>query len=111
MEKPLRQDLEARRPIPYAGNALDTLSACPDLTAEEQETVEKMKADEKARIQPEIDRVRAAYVKERVKDLVKRKGISKAEAVKIAESQCDGVLCEDIVLEFQDTGIQRLYRW
>ena len=106
VEKPLRQDREARRPIPYDGEVLDTRLACPDLTAEEQEAVDKLKADEKERIQPEIDKVRAAYIDVQVEDLIKRKGISKAEAVKIAESQCNGVLCAEIVLEFNDPKLK-----
>ena len=106
VKPPLRQDREARRPIPYEGETLDTRLACPPLTSDEQQTVAKMKADEKERMQPEIDKVRAAYIDERVEDLVKRKGISKAEATKIAESQCNGVLCEDIVLEFSDKQLK-----
>ena len=43
-------------------------------------------------MQPEADKVRAAYVEERAEELVKRTGMSKADAVKAAESQCAGVL-------------------
>jgi hypothetical protein len=106
VKPPLRQDTESRRPIAYPGETLDTLSACPDLTSDEQQTVDKLKADEKERIQPEIDRVRAAYINERVEELVKRKGISKEDAVEIVTSQCNGVLSEHVVLAFTDKRLK-----
>ena len=73
VEKPLRQDVKERAPIPYDGETIDTFSACPDLTPDEQETVEKMKADEKERIQPEIDKVRADYIDVQAEDLISAK--------------------------------------
>ena len=104
--KGLRQDTESRRPIAYAGEVIDTRVACPSLTPAEQSTVDQMKADAKERLQPEIDKARAAYIEEKAEELVKRKGISKAEAVKAIESQCNDVLCKHIGLEFSDKQLK-----
>ena len=87
VKKPLRQDAEIRRPIAYEGDVLDTRVACPDLTLAEQETVAALKAKAREAIQPEADKVRAAYVDERADEMVKRTGMSKADAVKAIESQ------------------------
>jgi predicted P-loop ATPase len=103
VKKPLRQDAETRRPIAYTGETLDTRVACPDLTPVEQETVAALKAKAKEAMQPEADRVRAAYVEERAEEMVKRTGMSKSDAVKAIESQCNGVLSEHVVLEFSNT--------
>lgn len=103
---PLRQDAESRRPIPYDGEILDTLSTCPPLTSAEQEVVDKLKAEARERMQPEADKVRTTYIDGRADEIVKRKGISKAEAVKAIESVCNGVLCEEIVLEFSDKKLK-----
>jgi hypothetical protein len=102
VKPPLRQDAESRRPVAYAGAALDTHVACPDLTAAEQKTVDAAKEEMRAQMQPEADKVRAAYVKETVKELVKRTGMSKTEAMQVAESQCADVLSEHFVLEFNN---------
>ena len=102
VKKPLRQDAETRRPIVHEGEVLDTRVACPDLTAAEQETVAALKAAAREAMQPEADKVRAAYIDVRADEMVKRTGMPKADAVKVIESQCNGVLCEDVVLEFSD---------
>ena len=44
VRKPLKQDKESRKPIAHDGKILHTRSACPNLTPEEQKTVEKLKA-------------------------------------------------------------------
>ena len=46
--------------------------------------------------------MRAAYVKERVPELMKRTGKSKAECTRMLEEKCRHVLANDIVLEFVD---------
>ena len=102
VKPPLKQDAEERRPIAYAGGILDTRVACPELTAAEQKTVDALKEQLRAQVQPEADKVRVAYVEERVEELVQRTGMSKADAMKVAESQCAGVLSEHVVLEFSD---------
>jgi hypothetical protein len=40
LKKPLKQDKEARRPIAHDGKVLRTRSTCPNLTADEQKTVD-----------------------------------------------------------------------
>jgi hypothetical protein len=62
LTKPLAQDQESRRPIVHDGDVLDTLAACPSMTAEERRTVEQLKAAARERIKPEAERVHEAYV-------------------------------------------------
>jgi predicted P-loop ATPase len=104
--KGLRQDAESRRPMAYAGEVLDTRVACPPLTPAEQNSVDKMKADAKERLAPEIDKAHAAYIEKHAEQLVKRTGISKTEAIKTLESQCNGVLSEHVVLAFSDKKLK-----
>jgi hypothetical protein len=94
LAKGLRQDAESRKPIAYSGEILDSRIACPSLTPAEQDTVDKMKADAEAELQPEIEKARAAYIEERADEMVERTGMSKAEAIKAIESQCNGVLTD-----------------
>ena len=104
--KPLAQDADARQPIVHDGKVLDTRVACPPLTPKERQEVDKLKAEAKARIQPEADKVRGVYVEEQAKVVAKRTGKTIEEAKRIIESQCGGVLLPDIVLEFIDQELQ-----
>ena len=106
LEKPLARDEEKRRPIVTDGEVLDTYVACPPLTPDERRAVDKIKLEAKERIQPEADKVRAAYVEEHAPALAKRTGKSIEEARQIIESQCGGVLLPDHVLEFFDKELK-----
>jgi hypothetical protein len=106
LEKQLAQDEEKRRPVVYEGEVLNTHVACPPLTPDERRAVDKIKLEAKARIQPEADKVRAAYVEEHAPALAKRTGKSIEEARQIIESQCGGVLLPDVVLEFFDKELK-----
>ena len=106
LEKPLARDEEERRPIVTDGEVLDTHVACPPLTPDERRAVDKIKLEAKERLQPEADKVRAAYVEERAQELAKRTGKSIEEAKQIIENQCGGVLLPDIVLEFYDQDLK-----
>ena len=106
LKKPLNQDKESRKPIAYDGKILRTRSACPNLTPDEQKAVEKLQAEAKELREPEAAKVRAAYVKERVPELMKRTGKSKAECTRMLEDKCRFVLADDIVLEFVDKDLK-----
>jgi hypothetical protein len=106
LEKPLKQDRKSRLPIVHDGNVLDTLAACPPLTPEEQQAVDKLKGEAKERIKPEAQKVRAAYVERKAEELVKLTGMSKAAAVQHIESRCRGKLQPGDVLEFVDKELQ-----
>jgi hypothetical protein len=106
LTKPLAQDQESRRPIVHDGEVLDTLAACPSLTADEQRTVEQLKAAARERIKPEAERVHEAYVDREAEEIVARTGISKKAAVAQVRSRCRGVLTADVVLPFADKELK-----
>jgi uncharacterized protein DUF5906 len=103
---PLAQDAESRRPIATDGEILDTLAACPPLTEAERATFDELVVEAKARIKPEADQVRAAYIDQRADELVKRTGMSRDAAVRVIESQCRGVLLPDVELFFVDKELK-----
>jgi Family of unknown function (DUF5906) len=103
---PLAQDAESRRPIATDGALIDTLAACPPLTAAERATFDALVAEAKARIKPEADQVRAAYIDQRADELVKRTSMSKDAAVRVIESLCRGVLLPDVELFFVDKELK-----
>lgn len=103
---PLAQDAESRRPIATEGALLDTLAACPPLTAAERATLDQLVTEAKQKAQPEADKVRAAYVDKRAEALAKRKNITKEEAVRVIESLCRGVLLPDVELFFVDKKLK-----
>jgi Family of unknown function (DUF5906) len=105
LSRPLAQDAASRRPIATDGAVLDTHAACLPLTADERATFDKLVAEAKARIAPEADKVRAAYIDERAEALAKRKNITKDEAVKVIENSCRSVLLPDFELEFSDKSL------
>jgi hypothetical protein len=104
--KLLKQDAEGRRPMVYDGDILDTLTACPPLTPAEQKQVAKLKVEARERIQPEADRVLAAYIERNAEEIVARTGISKEAAVERVNSRCRGVLVPDDVLPFVDKELE-----
>ena len=102
--KPIQQDQESRRPVAVDGELLDTSALFPPLTIVETAKYEELKAKEEHRLAPEMAKVRAAYVEDKAKELVKRKpGMTLPAARRIIERQCDdGVLLPDVVLPFDD---------
>jgi hypothetical protein len=99
---PLQQDRESRRPVPVAGDALNTTAACPPLTIAEKAKIEELRTKEAHRLAPESARVRAAYVERRAEDVSARTGMSLPAARRVVESQCSGVLLPDVVLPFDN---------
>ena len=106
LKKPLKQDRESRRPIVHDGDMLDTLTACPPLTPDEQRKVNKLKAEAKERIKPQAKKVEAAYVEKNARELVERTGVSKEAAVQQIKSRCRGVLLPDVMLPFVDKELE-----
>src|SRR5262249_27433592 len=104
--KPLGQDQESRRPIVHDGEVLDSLAACPPLMADEQRTVEQLKAAAQERIKPEAERVHEAYVEREAEEIAARTGISKEAAVARRGGGCRGVLAADAVLPFADKELE-----
>ena len=103
---PLTQHEEDRKPIVHDGEVIDTRIVCPPLTPDERRAVDKIKAEARERIQPEANKVRAAYVEEHAGELAERTGKSIEEAREIIESQCGGVLHPDIKLDFVDEDVK-----
>jgi hypothetical protein len=96
---PVRQ--RRRKPIVVEGVALDTKAACLPLTLVEKARLEELKAAERARLAPEMARVRAAFIEAQTKRHVAR-GMSEQAARQMVERQCEGMLRPDIELPFDD---------
>jgi hypothetical protein len=103
---PLAQDAKSRRPIATEGEVLDTITACPPLSAAERARFDKLVAEAKKATQPKADEVRATYVEEQAEALVKNKGLTKEAAIQVIESKCRGVLLSDVELEFSDKNLK-----
>jgi hypothetical protein len=103
--KPLAQDRESRRPTAVDGEALDTVAACPPLTAVERAEFDKLLAKERQRLAPEAAKARSAFIAEQAEDLAKRTGKTEQEARWIIERQCEGVLHPDVILPFDDPAL------
>ena len=99
LKPPLQQG--SRRPVAVHGAVLDTMAACPPLSIVEQARFDDLTAKEKARLRPEMARVRDAFVTAEVKRLIAR-GKPEPTARKTVERWCEGVLLPDVVLEFDD---------
>jgi hypothetical protein len=103
LEPPLRQDAESRKPIAVSGDALDTLAACPPLTVTERSKVEEEKAKATHALSGEVAKARAAWVEHQAARVVALKpGTSLADARRVAEMQCRGILLPDVELKFDD---------
>jgi hypothetical protein len=105
LRKPVAQDAKTRKPIVIAGKAeIDTRKVCPDLTAAERATFNKLIAAAKATLQPEADRAKAAYVECRAGVIAKRTGIPLEEAKRQVETSTRGFLLPEFVLKFVKLG-------
>jgi hypothetical protein len=98
---PLAQDSAARVPRIEDGPPLDTRVACPDLTPVEKARLRELKAAERHRLIPELDRVRSRCVK----DYADRTGCTPDTARRIVERQHAGVLLPDVMLYFDDQAL------
>ena len=102
LKGPLRQ--EGRDPVAIEGSVLDTVTACPDLTDDEPEQVNRFKAAERRRLKPEATKVRNAYVKRKAKKIVARNPEITMRAARraIKLQAVDGILLPHIKLQFDD---------
>ena len=98
---PLTQDQEARRPIAHEGDILDTASACPPLTPEEEQRYAELVDAAKREKQPEVEAAKETAA-EAIASL-RSIAIEKARAVVAASTQ--GELWSWDVLHFDDEAI------
>jgi hypothetical protein len=101
--KPIRQDQDRRQSVAIEGSVLDTVMACPPLTIREKAKLDELKAKDAQRLEPEVAKVRAAYVEAKARELVARKpDMTMPAARRIIERQCHGVLLPDLALPFDE---------
>ena len=98
---PLTQDQEARRPIAHEGDILDTASACPPLTPEEEQRYAELIDAAKREKRPEVEAAKetAAAAIASLRNIT----IEQARAVVAASTQ--GELWSWDVLHFDDEAI------
>ncbi len=99
---PLVQDHAARRPETYPGDAINTVEACPDLTILEKSRIKDAKAKSDHGLTPERAKVRDRFVAHHAERLVKRSGMTEAQARLIIIRQCEGVILPDLELEWDN---------
>ena len=98
---PLAQDAVVRRPQVYDGLVIDTVQAIPALTEDEARGLAELKAEAARRIKP----VAAATRKAWAVDFAARRGLSEADAERIAAAATDKhILAPEFELEFDDLG-------
>src|SRR5262249_28570947 len=107
LDPPLQQDRETRRPIPFDGAALDTITTCPPLTIVETEKLKTVYAKENGLLGPQSAKARAAFIAAKAKLLGERSGMSEQVAAEVIARQCNGVLLPDIELPFDDDDFDR----
>ena len=112
VEPPLAQD-KSRRATAIDGEILDTRAAFPDLTAEIKQRAEQARAEWRARLKPEAEKVQKAQTEERIE-----KAVAKAKANNQPPPDRDrlrreltrayeenSLLAPDFELEFDDPAI------
>ena len=107
LDPPLGQDRESRRPVPFDGEALNTVAACPPLTIVETAKLRELKAKQAYLLAPESAKARGAFIEAQAKRLAQRTGILVAVAAQEIARQCDGVLLPDVELPFDDEEFAR----
>jgi hypothetical protein len=98
---PLVQDQVARRPDLVEGDVLDTLAACPPLSALEKAKLEEMRAKVTHWLAGASVKARDEFIDRQASDMAKR-GISRRAALEAVRKQCSGVLLPTIALPFDD---------
>ena len=98
MVPPLAQDLSQRTPEVIQGVILDTRSICAPLTIHERAKLKDLRAKEAHRLAPDRAKEKTAFIASQATKIVKRTGILRALAMRIAERQTAGVLLPDVVL-------------
>jgi hypothetical protein len=94
-----------RRPIAVPGEMLDTRGALSDLNQVELSRLEKIKAEEAARLAPEGARARERYITEQTAELVETRKLTESAARAIVVKRCEGVLLPDAALPWDDDDL------
>ena len=79
---PLGQDQAARKPVPYDGELLDTLAACPPLTSEQNRQFEALVTAAKKAAKPEAE----AAIEKSAEEIAEVRGIDMAAARAVVRS-------------------------
>jgi hypothetical protein len=95
---PLAQDQEKRRPIAYDGKFIDTKTACPDLTEDEERLYQALVEAAKAALKPEIETAKEAAAEK----LAEKRGIKVEQARKVIEASHNGELLSWDSVHFDD---------
>jgi hypothetical protein len=102
---PLAQRASARRPVVVPGDVLDTRAACPPLTVVETAQLHQIQAQARHKLAAPAAEAQAKFVDEEVTSLVARTGMPRRRAIETVRRQCEGVLSSNVVLEFDDPGL------
>jgi hypothetical protein len=102
---PLAQDRASRKPSVIGGKLLDTAAVCRPLSIVENSRLKELLAKDAARVRPEAEATRKAYIAARAADLAERARVSHTQAAEIINSQCNGILLPDVVLPFDDEDL------
>ena len=112
VEPPLAQD-KSRRATAIDGEILDTRAAFPDLTAEIKQRAEQARAEWRARLKPEAEKVQKAQTEERIEKVVAKAKANnqpppdrdrlRRELTRAYEE--NSLLSPDFELEFDDPAI------
>jgi hypothetical protein len=102
---PLAQDLKARQPEITNGAWLDTLAACPPLTADEKSWLVELRSKAAYKLEGDRARAREAFIQKQADTLAQRHGITSQAARQIVIKQCNGVLLPAITLPFDDDSL------
>jgi hypothetical protein len=103
---PLKQDKAARKPVVFAGETIDTVQCCPPLTIVETARLNELRAKAAFALAPERAKAREIFIKEQGDKIVRRTGMGRRMAARVAARQCDaGILLPDVDLPFDDTEL------
>ena len=101
IQAPLAQDHDARQPAAIEGKLLDTRTACPPLSADEQRRFDALAAAAKKEAKPEAE----AAVEKAAERIAQDREIDVAAARTVIQSSLRGVLTSHHLLEFDDDGL------
>ncbi len=106
LDPQLTQDEDTRRAVASEGDVLDSTTACPPLSADEQARLVEMRNREAERLAPERAATRRTFIKRQARRLMKRHPeLDRAAAEKAVERQIEGVLLPTVVLDFVDAAL------
>jgi hypothetical protein len=95
---PLLQDQDTRVCLPFAGVAIDTRTAIPDLSQAEKQMLQVLKENQRQALEPLAQPIRAAADQRLVEDLIARTGMPRTHAIRQVQARHRGVLGPEIML-------------